>query len=192
MVDSVCARCKNDLTEEEKVIGIPICQDCIDSLVSNITDTVKASEKRKIEKNVEDFARFILSSGNLFNLDQITILQCCFNIFMRETVGLKDKNLSISEKIFKDAVKFIEKELNSKKNISDNPNVEMMSLFDELIKNGVNNENGNKKNLKTKKDKKEKNKDKKENKKGKDIEDKKENKKGKDIEDKKEKNIEKL
>lgn len=138
----ICARCKNELSEEEKEIGIPICQDCIGLLVNNEF----RSKERKIEKEVDNFSRFILSSGNLFKLDDITIIQCAFNIFMSEIVNLENKNPVVSEKILKDSIRFMQKELKKidekKKKFSDN--TQMMSMFDELIKKGMKIGNGNK------------------------------------------------
>lgn len=141
---AICARCKNELTEKEKDIGIPICQDCIGLLIDS--DKLRPDE-RKIEKEVDNFSRFILSSGNLFNLDDITIIQCTFNIFMSEIVNLENKNPIISEKILKDSIRFIQEELKrmdeKKKKSSDNPKARM-SIFDELIKKGTKMGNGHK------------------------------------------------
>lgn len=148
MVDmAICARCKNDLTEEEKDMGIPVCQNCIELLVGTVTDKFKRSEGKKFEEDVDNFSRFIISSGKLFRLDDIVIVQCLFNIFMSEVVHLENNNLALSQKIFRDSIKFIERELEKieekKKGRSSNPSDSMISAIDELIKKGMKSRDGN-------------------------------------------------
>lgn len=130
---SVCIKCGNNLTDTDKEIGLPLCQNCIDSLTSNIMGKMKVLGEKKIEQEVDHFTRFISSSGHLFGLDDITILQCCFNIFMKKTVEMEDKNLVVSGKIFSDAIKFIEKELEDieiRKTMSGKANDKFISMFD--------------------------------------------------------------
>ena len=144
-IPTICIKCKNNLTEKEKEMGLPLCQHCIGSLTDTIMGKMKGLGEKKIEEDVENFSRFISSSGNLFKLDDITIIQCCFNIFMRETTELEDKNLAISEKIFTDAIKFMERELDNiedKKATSENPNDKFLSMFDDIIKKGMRSGNG--------------------------------------------------
>lgn len=148
---AICLKCRNDLTDEEKKMGIPLCQDCIDSLTSTIKENIIKSDEKKIEQEVDNFTRFISSSGKLFKLDNITIIQCCFNIFMNETKELKYKNLIISQKIFRDSIKFIEREL---ENINDKMNDRndkrassadknnLISTIDKLIQKGMKSGNG--------------------------------------------------
>jgi DNA-directed RNA polymerase subunit RPC12/RpoP len=147
---AVCVKCGNDLIEEEKKMGLPLCQNCIGSLTDNIMGKIRKSDEKRIEQEVDNFTRFILSSGKLFRLDDITIIQCCFNIFMRETTGLEDKKLAISQKIFRDAIMFMERELeniNDKMNNRDDRHTSsgkdrMMSMIDELIQKGMKSGNG--------------------------------------------------
>lgn len=148
---STCIKCRNSLTDEEKKMGLPLCQDCIGSLTDTIMGKIRKSDEKKIEQEVDNFSRFISSSGKLFKLDNIAIIQCCFNIFMRETKELEDKNLIISQKIFRDAIEFIEREL---ENIDDNVdnrddkrassagNDNLVSMIDELIQKGMKSGNG--------------------------------------------------
>lgn len=148
---TICVKCRNDLTDEEKKMGLPLCQDCIGSLTDTIMGKIRKSDEKKIEQEVDNFTRFISSSRKLFKLDNITIIQCCFNIFMRETKELEDKNLIISQKIFRDAIEFIEREL---ENIDDNMdnrddkhsssvgNDNLVSMIDELIQKGMKSGNG--------------------------------------------------
>lgn len=149
---STCLKCNNNLTEHEKNLGLPLCQNCIGSLTDMLMEKVKRSESNRIGHDIDNFTKFILSSGKLFKLDSITIIQCCFNIFMSEVVSLKNENFILYRDIFKDAIRFIEKtleetdkEINDSKmsndkidNVDDN---KILSKIDKLIKNGM--ENGN-------------------------------------------------
>jgi hypothetical protein len=148
---SACIKCGDGLTDEEKKMGMPLCQNCISSLTNIIIGKIRKSDEKKIEQDVDNFTKFILSTGKLFKLDDIAIIQCCFNIFMRETTELEDKNLAISEKIFRDSTKFIEREL---ENIDDKVNNlydehksspgndHLVSMIDDLIQKGMKNGNG--------------------------------------------------
>lgn len=144
---SVCMKCKNDLTYEEKKLGLPLCQDCIGSLTDILMRKIRKSDEKKVEQEIDNFTRFILSSGKLFKLDGITVIQCCFNIFIRETAELKDTNLIASQKILRDAIKFMERELeNINVNFSDKHTSSVsnnsLSKIDELLQMGMKNGNG--------------------------------------------------
>lgn len=148
---TICVKCRNVLTDEEKKMGLPLCQDCIGSLTDTIMGKIRRSDEKKIEQEVDNFTRFISSSRKLFKLDNITIIQCCFNIFMRETKELGDKNLIISQKIFRDAIEFIERELENIDDKMDNRddkhsssagNDNLVSMIDELIQKGMKSGNG--------------------------------------------------
>ena len=88
---AICIKCKKGLADKEKDIGLPLCQSCISSLTDAIMGKMMVSEKKKVEQEIDNFSRFISSSGNLFKLDDITIIQCSFNIFMRKVSELEDK-----------------------------------------------------------------------------------------------------
>ena len=148
---TICVKCRNDLTDEEKKMGLPLCRDCIGSLTDTIMGKIRKSDEKKIGQEVDNFTRFISSSGKLFKLDNIAIIQCCFNIFMRETKELEDKNLIISQKIFRDAIEFIERELENidgkmdnrdDKHSSSAGNDNLVSMIDELIQKGMKSGNG--------------------------------------------------
>ncbi len=148
---SACIKCRKDLTDDEKKMGLPLCQGCIGSLTDTIIGKIRKSDEKKIEQEVDNFTRFILSSGKLFKLDDITIIQCCFNIFMRETTELEDKNLDMSHKIFRDAIKFMERELDNindkMNNRDDRPtsspgNDHLVSMIDDMIQKGMKSGNG--------------------------------------------------
>ncbi len=150
-IPSVCMKCEKSLTDDEKKMGLPLCQNCIGSLTDILTGKIRKSDEKKIEQEVDNFTRFILSSGKLFKLDDITVIQCCFNIFMRETTELEDKNLAISQKIFRDAIKFMERELeniNDKMNnlddrsTSSSCNNHLVSIIDDMIQKGMKSGNG--------------------------------------------------
>lgn len=150
-MSTICIKCRNSLTDDEKKMGLPLCQNCIRSLTDTIMGKIRKSDEKKIEEDVDNFSRFILSSGKLFKLDDVTIIQCCFNIFMRETTELEDENLAISHKIFKDAIKFMEREfekINNKmnnrddKHISSHGNDHLVSMIDHLIQKGMKSGNG--------------------------------------------------
>ena len=151
---SVCVKCRNSLTDEEKKMGLPLCQNCISSLTDTIMGKIRKSDKKMIEQEVDNFSRFISSSGNLFKLDDITVIQSCFNIFMCGTTELEDKNLATSHKIFRDAIKFMERELENINDKMDNrddkhddkhtysPGNDLVSMIDDLIQKGMKSGNG--------------------------------------------------
>jgi hypothetical protein len=132
----VCIKCGNNFTEREKEIGIPLCQKCICLLTEIVKKKIRKSDENNMGQDIYDFSTFILSSGKLFKLDNMSVIQCCFNIFMSESKKLGG---SISQNILRDALKFIEKEL---ENIIDNDrtfsnNNDPILIIDKLIKNGM-------------------------------------------------------
>lgn len=143
MSPDLCVKCGNKLTDEEKKIGLPLCQKCISSLTDTVMRKLKKSDEKKIAQEIDNFSKFILSSSKLFKLDDIAIIQCCFNIFMIGTRELGDKNLVISKKILIEAINFIEREL---ENINDKINDDeptspvgndLVSVIDKLIQKGM-------------------------------------------------------
>ena len=165
-IPTMCVKCQNNLTDKEKEMGLPLCQNCIGSLTDTIMGKMKGLGEKKVIEDVDNFSKFILSSGNLFRLDDITIIQCCFNIFMRKTTELEDKNLAISEKIFTDAIKFMERELDNIEDKSANTeNPRFLSMFDEIIMKGMKSGNGSEDGIDKDNKKEEKDKEKKDNKK---------------------------
>lgn len=140
MIPNSCVKCGNCLTNEEKKIGLPLCQKCANSLIDAVKDKIHKSESKKYEDDVDNFSKFILSSGGLFKLEDIVMIQCSFNIFMNRTTGLANKNPDTAEKIFTDSIEFIEKELDniykdkcpSQSHMYNN---RFVSAIDELIKN---------------------------------------------------------
>ncbi len=149
-ISSVCLKCGKGLTDEEKKMGLPLCQNCVSSLTDILIGKIRKSDEKRVEQEVDNFTKFILSSGKLFKLDDITIIQCCFNIFMRETTELEDKSLALSQKIFRDAIKFMERELENINDKIDNienrrtspGNDHLVSIIDDLIQKGMKSGNG--------------------------------------------------
>lgn len=68
--------------------------------------------KKEAKEEIDNFSHFIISSSKLFKLEDITAIQCCFNLFMTETRKLEK---TASRKIFRDAIKFMENELTKKR-----------------------------------------------------------------------------
>lgn len=127
-----CVKCENKLSEEEKKIGLPLCQKCIDSLLNVVKDRFQKTESRRYENDVENFTKYILSSGGLFKLEDIVIIQGVFNVFMNKLSTFAHKNPTIARKIFEDSIRFIKRELDdldSKKS-----NEKFISIIDELLK----------------------------------------------------------
>lgn len=142
-----CIKCHNELNDEEKEIGIPVCQNCIDSLVGSISQKFTDAERRKTGNDVNNFENYILASGRLMGLGDVSIIQASFNLFMGGVTGLEEKKIDMAENIFQESVKFINNELEKirvKKEISKNPNDPLIKMMDELMKKGNKKGNGDK------------------------------------------------
>lgn len=107
----MCMKCHNDLNDDEKAVGMPLCQNCIESIVSGIKKKIAGVEEKKMKVQLENFSRYIISSGKLMGIDDITIMLACFDTFMNKTVDLKDNDIIFAEKIFTHAAEFINGEL---------------------------------------------------------------------------------
>lgn len=138
-IPTVCIKCDNILSDEEIAMGIPICQKCVGSLVGIVGKKIADTEMKRLKKQVENFSRFVVSSGQLMGLDDTSIAQSCFNIFMDTIVYMEDKDIVNAENIFGHAATLMNKELEKikiKKDEGENINDQLTMFMDELMKKG--------------------------------------------------------
>lgn len=107
--DGTCIKCHLNLSPEEKKRNVPICTKCITELVHIAKDTIDIDGLEEYSDDVSNFTDFVSSSARLMGLGDIVIIQVCFNIYMDMVGGLGNK--SMARKIFNDARRFIDIEL---------------------------------------------------------------------------------
>jgi len=109
--DGTCLKCHRDLSVSEKRSGMPICGKCASGLADIIKGMINGDDLKEFSEDVSNFTDFITSSSKLMGLEDIVVIQVCFNIYMSMTRGMGRKNPIIAKKIFEDAKEFIDMEL---------------------------------------------------------------------------------
>ena len=109
--DGMCLKCHRELSASEKKSMVPICIKCIIGLADVIKDGISGDDLREFSDDVNNFSSFISSSANLMGLDDIVVIQVCFNIYMEWVGEMARGNPNVAKKIFKDSKRFIEIEL---------------------------------------------------------------------------------
>lgn len=106
-----CKNCNGELSEKDKVIGMPICSVCIKKMAEIIKDNASKRGLKKYSDDVDNFSKFISSSSKLMGLDYLVVVQTCFNVYMNTLRNLPKRELFLKEKILRDSKSFIEIEL---------------------------------------------------------------------------------
>lgn len=109
--DGTCIKCHRELSTSEKISGMPICSKCISGLVDIIKDRISGDDLKEFSDNVSNFTDFISSSSKLMGLEDIVVVQVCFNVYMDMVRTMGKRNSFVAKKIFKDAKMFIDMEL---------------------------------------------------------------------------------
>lgn len=109
--DGKCIKCHLDLSPDEKKRRVPICTKCITEFVDIAKDDFDADALEEFSNDVRNFTDFVSSSSKLMGLGDIIVVQVCFNIYMDMVRGLASTNRSMARKIFSDARRFIDDEL---------------------------------------------------------------------------------
>ena len=107
----ICSNCKGKLSEEDKRVGMPICVNCIKEIIEIARKNIGKHGPEKFSNDVDNFTNFISSSSMLMKLDNIVVIQACFNIFMTVLRDIQKIDLSVKEQILRDSKRFIELEL---------------------------------------------------------------------------------
>lgn len=110
-IPDFCINCNGKMGDKEKEMGIPVCQNCIDLLGDSLMKKMSGIDTKKISDKIDNFTRFILSSGNLMDIDDLLMSQCCFNGFMKSVANIENMDTVLAEKVFKQAMFFMNKEL---------------------------------------------------------------------------------
>jgi hypothetical protein len=115
--DGTCIICHVELSPDEKRSRVPICIKCM----SDLADTIKGgidinsididSALEEFSNDVSNFTDFVSSSASLMKLDDVVVVQVCFNIYMDTVRDIIDRNPNMARKIFSDARRFIDIEL---------------------------------------------------------------------------------
>ncbi len=106
-----CQKCHGDLSTDEKMSKIPICTKCIAELVKIVKNGIDASSIEEFSNDVSDFSDFVSSSARLMGLEDIVVVQVCFNTYMDGVRDLADESPNVAKKILKDTRRFIDIEL---------------------------------------------------------------------------------
>lgn len=141
-----CSNCKEELSEEDKKVGMPICVNCIKQIIAIARNNIRKDSANKYVNDVDNFTNFISSSSMLMKLDYIVVVQACFNIFMNTLKNIEKIDLSDREQILRDSKRFIDVEIENteiekdikKKKDENNKELELSAkgIFDMLM-NGV-------------------------------------------------------
>jgi hypothetical protein len=135
-----CPKCHRDFNESEKRSKMPICAKCIMELVGVVKGGIDIDSIEEFSDNVSDFADFISSSSRLMGLDDIVVVQVCFNIYMDTVREVADRNPTMARKIFKDTRRFIDIELerledSGESNFGTHEDLGSADFFEEMMGN---------------------------------------------------------
>lgn len=109
--EGTCPKCHAGLSAEEKRSRMPICVKCMTELADMVTNSIGTDDIEEYSNDVSDFTDFVSSSARLMGLDDIVIIRVCFNIYMDGVRDVADRDPNMARKIFKDARRFIDIEL---------------------------------------------------------------------------------
>jgi hypothetical protein len=109
--EGTCPKCHVGLSTEEKRSRMPICVKCMTELADMVTNGIGADDIEEYSNDVSDFTDFVSSSARLMGLNDIVIIQVCFNIYMDRVRDVADGDSNMARKIFRDARRFIDIEL---------------------------------------------------------------------------------
>lgn len=141
-----CLNCHKELSKEDMINRVPVCRECLSSFVDIIKTKVRDNSKQKFSDDVDNFTDFIFSSSKLMGLEDIVLIQVCFNIYMRVVKTMAKEDVTAAKKIFGDSRRFIGTEIeklenidsvDNKKNVNVSSNVfgkeDINSVFDRII-----------------------------------------------------------
>lgn len=109
--DGTCPKCHIELSTDEKRSRVPICTRCIAELAEIFKDNIDMDGIEEFSDNVTDFADFVSSSARLMGLEDIVVVQVCFNVYMDGVREMADSNPTMARRIFRDTKRFIDIEL---------------------------------------------------------------------------------
>ena len=132
--DGTCVKCHEELGKEEKRRGIPICAKCMTELMEIVHNSITKDDAKEFADDVSNLTDFISSSSRLMGLDDIVVIQVCFNIYMSMVRKMGRDKSSVAKKIFRDAKRFIEVELDR---LEDNHNDDNNNPFREAGIDGI-------------------------------------------------------
>ncbi len=136
----ICLKCGKKLDSEDEKRGLPICYQCTNDLAKYISDRIGKRGIQKFSDDTNNFTDFVVSSSKLMKIDDIGLIQTCFNIYMNTVKIIAKSNLHIAKIILNDTRRFIdieienfEKEDNIGNNVGDNVELDVGNLFKEVM-----------------------------------------------------------
>ncbi len=115
-----CIKCHGKLSVIDKKLGIPICAKCIAGLVGKIASDIDERSLLKYRDDVDNLTDFISSSSKLMRLDNLIVLQACFNIYMSRVSSMGKIDPTSAKKIFEDTKRYIDIEIGKLEGRTDN------------------------------------------------------------------------
>jgi hypothetical protein len=109
--EGTCPKCHVSLSAEEKRSRMPICVKCMTEIADTVTNSIDTDDIEEYSNDVSDFTDFVSSSARLMGLDDIVVIQVCFNVYMDGVRDVAERDSDMARKIFKDARRFIDIEL---------------------------------------------------------------------------------
>ena len=109
--DGMCIKCHGELGKDREKSGIPICAKCMEEFMDIVRNGIAKDTIEEFSDDVRNLTDFIYSSSRLMGLDDIVVIQVCFNIYMSMVRKMGRDKPSAAKKIFKDAKRFVEIEL---------------------------------------------------------------------------------
>jgi len=103
-----------NLSESQKIKDSYVCSKCVEDttkIVEKLMNNKNLNEKEEMKEKTDSFTDYILSSSYLFNLDNVTIIQSCFNMYDAATENLSETNPKLTKYILKNSIIELERKL---------------------------------------------------------------------------------
>ncbi len=100
-----------DLSASPRIKDSYVCCKCIEDTTTIIDKVINKTESKISKEKADSFVDYILSSSYLFDLDTVTVIQSCFNMFDAAIENLSETNPKLSKHILKTSIIELERKL---------------------------------------------------------------------------------
>ena len=100
-----------ELSSSPKIKDAYVCSKCVEDTTTIIDKVINKSEPENLKEKTDSFTDYILSSSYLFNLDTLTVIQSCLNMFEAAIENLSETNPKSSKHIIKTSIIELERKL---------------------------------------------------------------------------------
>lgn len=100
-----------DLSSSPRIKDSYVCSKCVKDTTTMIEKVINKSELKISKEKADSFTDYILSSSYLFDLDTVTVIQSCFNMFNAAIENLMESNSTLAKLIIKNSIIELERKL---------------------------------------------------------------------------------